>query len=101
MLHFLSVLNADDDDVYDPEAMATVRSLITSLEPRSLYVFHMIRRWDRVVELIPPKGCREVREKLIGTPCGVYPRPADGLPMPSWHGKYGGDASFYVELLRR
>lgn len=91
-------MNADDDDIYDPRAMEIIRSTIGgSFEPH-LYVFRMIRRWDGVVGLIPPRGLQEVVIKQIGTPCGVYRK----IPnLPPWHGNYGGDGKFYLELANR
>lgn len=90
-------LNADDDDVYDPDAMNIIRSYAKSLEPH-LYVFHMIRRWDGVVDLIPPLGWSKIQVKYIGTPCGVYRK----IPnLPPWHGSYGGDGNFYTSLAAR
>ena len=91
-------MNADDDDIYDPHAMEIVRSVIgMSLEPH-LYVFHMIRRWDGVVDIIPPLGVQGILKKQIGTPCGVYRK----IPnLPSWHGSYGGDGNFYRALSDR
>jgi hypothetical protein len=92
-------MNADDDDVYDPNAMATVRRVVDGrLDPPTLYIFHMIRRWDGVVELIPPRGQQTVAIKKIGTPCGVYRKIPD---LPPWHGSYGGDGGFYVALSQR
>lgn len=92
-------LNGDDDDIYDPSAMQIIRQHVSEVGPgKHLLVFHMIRRWDGVVELIPAPGTAIIREKVIGTPCGVYSK----IPnMPTWHGKYGGDASFYVSLAER
>ncbi len=69
------------------------------LEPPMLFVFRMIRRWDGVVNLIPPRGTTRVAVKLIGTPCGVYRKLADGLPP--WVGEYGGDGAFYTALAAR
>jgi len=92
-------LNGDDDDIYEPSAMQTIRQHVSEVGPgKHLLVFHMIRRWDGIVELIPAPGTAVIREKAIGTPCGVYSK----IPnMPTWHGKYGGDASFYVSLAER
>jgi len=97
-------MNADDDDLYDPEAMAVVRRAVageggwSAASPPRLFVFHMIRRWDGAVGIIPPKGTREVRDRAIGTPCGVYSKVS---PLPAWRSGYGGDAGFYVELSKR
>jgi len=93
-------MNADDDDLYDAEAMAAVRRAVAAHPARGarLFVFHMIRRWDGAVGIIPPKGTREVKDRAIGTPCGVYSKAS---PLPPWRQGYGGDAGFYVELSRR
>jgi hypothetical protein len=92
-------LNGDDDDIYDPSAMQIIRQHVAEAGPGNhLLVFHMIRRWDGIVELIPAPGTAVIREKAIGTPCGVYSKLTN---MPTWQGKYGGDASFYVSLAER
>lgn len=92
-------MNADDDDVYDPRAMEMVRAAIGGeVEPPRLLIFHMIRRWDGVVELIPPPKWTTIQVKYVGTPCGVYSKIPD---LPPWHGSYGGDGGFYMELASR
>jgi hypothetical protein len=92
-------MNADDDDVYDPRAMEMVRAAVGGeVEPPRLLIFHMIRRWDGVVELIPPPKWTTVQVKYVGTPCGVYSKIPD---LPPWHGSYGGDGGFYMELASR
>ena len=93
-------MNADDDDLYLPNAMAIVRRWVTDLN-RTMYVFRMVRRWDERIELIPPMSVNNhslVRGGTVGTPCVVYRAERDRLP--DWTGRYGGDGDFYLGLKR-
>ncbi len=93
-------MNADDDDLYPPNAMSIVRHWVRDLNS-TLYVFRMIRRWDQRIEVIPPMWVNNgsvIRGGLVGTPCAVYRAVRDELP--DWSGRYGGDGDFYVNLVK-
>ena len=93
-------MNADDDDLYVPNAMAIVRHWVRDLNS-TMYVFRMVRRWDERIELIPPMTVNNhsmVRGGTVGTPCVVYR--ADRDRLPDWTGRYGGDGDFYLGLKR-
>jgi hypothetical protein len=91
-------MNADDDDLYVPNAMAIVRHWIRGLN-NTMFVFRMVRRWDDKIETIPPAWVTNgtvVRAGTVGTPCVVYR--ADRDRLPDWAGRYGGDGEFYTNL---
>lgn len=79
-------MNADDDDVYEPEIMDHVRNTCTE---HKLYIYKMRygnnQIWSRPV----------IEFANIGTPCGIYP--SDVL-HPEWKKEYGGDYYFYQKL---
>jgi hypothetical protein len=92
-------LHADDDDLYLPNAFATIRRYVRDLQPR-LYIFRMIRRWDGVVNLIPPMSVvhpSQVRPRAVSTQCGVI-RAVPEL-YRDWAYLYGGDGHFYKDLV--
>ena len=92
-------LHADDDDLYTPDAFATIRSYVRDLAPR-LYIFRMIRRWDGVVNLIPPMSVKhpsQIRPRAVSTQCGVI-RAVPEL-YRDWAYLYGGDGHFYKDLV--
>jgi hypothetical protein len=91
-------MNADDDDLYTPNAMAIVRHWVRDLN-HTMYVFRMIRRWDDRVETIPAKWVTNgtmIKAGNVGTPCVVYR--ADRDRLPAWSTRYGGDGDFYTGL---
>jgi hypothetical protein len=79
-------MNADDDDVYEPDCINFIREKCTE---HKLYVFKMkfqgIEIWQRPV----------LEFANIGTPCGVYP---SDMLLPNWRHEYGGDFNFYESL---
>lgn len=81
-------LNADDDDVYTPNAMADIREHCTE---DKLYIFQLL--WNRNF-LIPNK--HEIFLGNISTQCGVY-KPYN---LPDWPPVYGGDCTFYENLAK-
>jgi hypothetical protein len=92
-------LHADDDDLYVPNAFATIRAHVRDLAHR-LYIFRMIRRWDGVVNLIPPMSVThpsQVRPRAVSTQCGVI-RAVPQL-YREWAYLYGGDGHFYKDLV--
>jgi hypothetical protein len=92
-------LHADDDDLYTPNAFATIRRHVTDLQPR-LYIFRMIRRWDGIVNLIPPMSVKhpsQIRPRAVSTQCGVI-RAVPEL-YREWAYLYGGDGHFYKDLV--
>ena len=92
-------LHADDDDLYLPDAFATIRAHVRDLRPR-LYIFRMIRRWDGVVNLIPPMSVtrpEQIRPRAVSTQCGVI-RAVPEL-YREWAYLYGGDGHFYKDLV--
>jgi hypothetical protein len=78
-------LNADDDDIYVPDAMADIRQHCVA---DKLYVFQMLYCGSP----LPLK--HELQLGNIGTPCGVY-KPYN---LPEWPLRHGGDFEFYNEL---
>lgn len=92
-------MNADDDDWYAPDAMDIIRRYAVDLTPR-LYIFRMIRRWDGVVNLIPPMSVTrpaQIKPGTVSTQCGVY-RATPGR-MREWAYLYGGDGVFFQQLV--
>lgn len=92
-------MNADDDDWYAPDAMEIVRRHIFNLSPR-LWIFRMIRRWDGVVNVIPPMSvtrAAQIKPRTVSTQCGVY-RATPGR-MREWAYLYGGDGIFFQALV--
>jgi len=93
-------MNADDDDLYLPHAMAVVRRWVRLELNNTMYVFRMVRRWDGVVNLIPPMAVTrpsQIRPGTVSTQCGVY-RAAPAL-MREWAYLYGGDGVFFQTLV--
>ena len=91
-------MNADDDDLYLPNAMSIVRHWVRDLN-NTMFVFRMIRRWDERIETIPQAwiwNTTSIKGGTIGTPCVVYR--ADRDRLPDWTGRYGGDGDFYKKL---
>lgn len=80
------IMNADDDDVYTPDAMEKVRECCVD---RKLYMFKM--QFEHTVVWKE----RAIAIANIGTPCGVYPKLWD---LPDWAFEYGGDFKFYEAL---
>ena len=92
-------LHADDDDLYTPGAFDKIRRHVKDLSPR-LYIFRMIRRWDGVVNLIPPMSVKhpsQIRPRAVSTQNGVI-RAIPGL-YKDWAYLYGGDGHFYKDLV--
>jgi hypothetical protein len=92
-------LHADDDDLYLPGAFDAIRRHVRDLQPR-LYIFRMIRRWDGVVNLIPPMSVThpsQIRPRAVSTQCGVI-RAVPEL-YREWAYLYGGDGHFYKDLV--
>jgi hypothetical protein len=90
----------DDDDAYLPGAFAAVRAAVRTAEPR-LYIFRLVREWDRRVEVIPPWEHREagqLRLKFIAKVNGVFPA---GEGIPHFGLTYLGDAAFYFTMMKR
>lgn len=83
-------LNADDDDIYLPDAMKNIREKCTE---KKLYVFQILLGQ---VNPIPRKHRIEIGN--IGTPCGVYPPIKD---LPTWGHVYGGDYEFFRDLAKQ
>ena len=91
-------MNADDDDLYMPNAMSIVRHWVSELN-NTMFVFRMIRRWDDMISMIPPVWVTNgsvIQLGTVGTPCVVYR--ADRDRLPDWAGRYGGDGEFYSNL---
>lgn len=80
------IMNADDDDVYLPDAMEHIRAKCTE---KKLYIFKMIYG-DTLFWRTPV-----IEMANIGTPCGVYP---NRIALPEWGLFYGGDFQFYDQL---
>lgn len=80
------IMNADDDDVYVPDAMEKIRNCV---KEQKLYIFKMTFG-DTVYWRRP-----SIEMANIGTPCGVYP---NRIPIPQWGLRYGGDFEFYDQL---
>ena len=80
------IMNADDDDVYTPDAMQIVRQHCTQ---QKLYIFRMLYN---TIEM-PRNHAIELCN--IGTPCGIIPNTHD---LPIWGLRHGGDFDFYNEL---
>ena len=60
----------------------------------------MIRRWDGVVNLIPPMSVTrpaQIKPGTVSTQCGVY-RATPGR-MQEWAYLYGGDGVFFQKLV--
>jgi len=92
-------LHADDDDLYLPDAFEKIRRHVRTLDAR-LYIFRMIRRWDGVVNLIPPMSVThpsQIRPRAVSTQCGVI----RAIPQlyQDWAYLYGGDGHFYKALV--
>lgn len=81
-------INGDDDDVWAPDAMKTIRKYC---KEEKLYIF----QFDYDGVKIPRKHVVKIGN--IGTSCGVYPK-VD--PMPEWGPFYGGDGAFYEDLAK-
>lgn len=79
-------MNADDDDVYAPNAIREIRKHCIA---KKLYVFKFYYN-GRVIPNEP-----KIYVGNIGTSCGVYPKVDK---FPKWQHEYGGDGMFYVEL---
>ena len=93
-------LNADDDDLYTPDAFRIIRSIITDLEPR-VYIFRMLRNHYGSLGFIPPLGLtkgEEMHFMTVSTQCGVY-RAVPHL-LPAWNERYGGDGDYFEALCR-
>jgi hypothetical protein len=63
-------MNADDDDLYVPNAMSIVRHWVRDLN-NTMYVFRMVRRWDDRIETIPAAWVTNgtfVKAGNVGTP---------------------------------
>lgn len=92
-------MNADDDDLYPPNAMALIRHHVRDLSA-TMYVFRMVRQWDKAfAEIIPPLHVNHsaaLRTGTVGTPCVVYRALRDRLP--NWGTRYGGDGDFIMRL---
>lgn len=80
------IMNADDDDVYLPGAIKTVKKYC---KEKKLYIFNM--QWGDIT--IPSYPSIEMGN--IGTPCGVYPNMPN---LPKWENVREGDFHFYNEL---
>jgi hypothetical protein len=79
------LINGDDDDVFEPDAMEKIRKHCTE---DKLYVFRMVFENTHI------PSYHKVEFGNIGTPCGVY-KPGG---LPTWPLEYGGDFTFYHEL---
>lgn len=77
------IMNADDDDIYVPDAMEKIRSCV---KENKLYLFKMTFGETTFWRT------QNIEIANIGTPCGVYP---NRIPVPEWGLRYGGDFDFY------
>lgn len=80
------LINGDDDDVFLPDAMTSIRE---NCQEDKLYIFKMKNNHDYCV---PTK--QEIYYGNIGTPCGVYMN----HDLPDWEPEFGGDYKFYKAL---
>lgn len=83
------LMNGDDDDIYSPTAMETVRAHCTE---HKLYFFQY-----SVQDMRVPRE-HVVAIGNVGTPTGVYPKLDN---MPKWEFVYSGDGEFYTALSKR
>jgi len=81
------IMNGDDDDIYLPDVMDTIRKVCTE---HKLYIFKFLNRHGTVIPRSP-----QVKMNNIGTPCGIYPQLGE---FPRWKFMYGGDGKFYESL---
>lgn len=79
-------MNADDDDIYAPNAMDIVRDHV---KEHKLYFFQYSTQGTRV-----PREHKVVVGN-VGTPTGVYPNIGN---FPKWEFIYSGDGEFYIAL---
>jgi len=84
------VMHADDDDAYTPDAFSVLRS--GCLDNDTLYIVKMKHPNGRI---IPARD--HVVHGDIGTPCGIFPYELN--KKATWGEYYGGDGSFYQEIL--
>ena len=100
-------MNADDDDIYTPDAFSIIRAVVGGSLARRVYIFRIIklnvfrskgRNAVFVMPLFTTTTPEEVGVGNVGTPCGVY-RNIPSL-IPAWNASYGGDGLFYEALIR-
>ena len=83
------IMNADDDDYYESDAMEFIRSKCTE---DKLYIFKMANE-TKTIPNVP-----SLTESNIGTPCGVI---SNRRNLPNWGERYGGDFDFYNTLSKQ
>lgn len=85
------LLFIDDDDVYWPGAIDTIRAWVADA-PASIHVWRMVARGGKVVWAAP-----KLVQGNIGTPMFCVPRGAAGV----WTERYEGDFDFVRDSHRR
>jgi len=83
------VMHADDDDIYLPSALNTIRNNI--IDWNTLYIYKLF------VNNLPHPIIHEIKVGNIGTPCGIIPYNLNLRGV--WGYIYGGDGMFYETLL--
>ena len=86
------VMHADDDDIYIEDTFNKLRTLCTNSS--ALYIGRMISHGS----IIPSPTCLMIYIGNIGTPCGIIPFELNKKGV--WRENYGGDGSFYMELVK-
>lgn len=82
------ILHCDDDDIYLPNAISTIRKICT--DKKKLYIFKIMNHGRETWQI--PK----IYLRNISTQCGVIP--ASYNKLGKWAPFHGGDFSFYKEL---
>lgn len=83
------IMHADDDDIYLPGAIDSVRKEIK--KGPALYLFRFLNKRSGATYWID----KDRYINNVGTPCGVFPNQP---PFPMWELYYGGDGVFYESL---
>ena len=86
------IINADDDDIFLPEALDSIRQ--KAIDQSRLYLFRF-RHMGQGGKVYWHTAHKENWIGNIGTPCMVY---SPNVIAPPWAYEYGGDGIFAQEL---
>lgn len=86
------ILHADDDDTYFPGSFDKLRKLC--INPNITYISRIIKNKYS----IPKPNLNKIIVGNISTQCGIIPYQYN--VKSKWGDFYGGDAKFYVDLLK-
>lgn len=90
------IMHADDDDVYVPDAFDRLRNFCT--DTQCLYVARMLELSRGKSRVQPSMDASRVRERQIGTPCGIIPYALAHAVNSTWPQRHGGDGVYYESL---